>query len=543
VKLPARISKYELQHFLGGGMSEVYRSRDTVLGRTVAVKLLTPKAAQDADTRARFLLEAQVSSSVVHENIITTYDYGEEDGIPYLVLEFLTGSTLKEYLAANPELPLRRRVSIGLQVARALEYVHSRRLVHRDVKPDNIHVDAQGRAKLMDFGIVKTEDVTLTQAGFALGTPHYVAPELVLGQPVTPLVDVYSYGVLLFEILTGRRAIAADTVERIFYQILHEPISLDPLTEAGVPERLIAVVRAAIERDPAKRSQSMAEVAAELDAWLQGNATQTNPTQAMPLPERRRVRLDNRLLGGAVALAAVAALGIGYLLVQSGKAEARLEEHPHLDDPAGDMVLIPAGSTRFGADNVRMPVPAFYLDLTEVTNEAYGAFCKATGRALPRDFAADQPGLPVVNVTMADAQAFAQWAGKRLPTALEWERAARGEDGRPFPWGAEHKPEMANVRDNPERKRQQIVSADAYRPGRSPFGLYQMIGNVKEFTADRATPTALAIRAFASEEPTWHVVKGGSFASGLAEAVTFAMEPIPASYAAPDLGFRCARSP
>jgi serine/threonine-protein kinase len=543
VKLPARISKYELQHFLGGGMSEVYRSRDTVLGRTVAVKLLTPKAAQDADTRARFLLEAQVSSSVVHENIITTYDYGEEDGIPYLVLEFLTGSTLKEYLAANPELPLRRRVSIGLQVARALEYVHSRRLVHRDVKPDNIHVDAQGRAKLMDFGIVKTEEVTLTQAGFALGTPHYVAPELVLGQPVTPLVDVYSYGVLLFEILTGRRAIAADTVERIFYQILHEPISLDPLAEAGVPERLIAVVRAAIERDPAKRSQSMAEVAAELEAWLQSNPTQTNPTPAMALPERRRVRLDNRLLGGAVALAAVTALGIGYLLVQGGKAEARLEEHQHLDDPAGDMVLIPAGSTRFGADNTLIPVPAFYLDLTEVTNEAYGVFCKATGRALPKDFPADQPGLPVVNVTIADAQAFAAWAGKRLPTTLEWERGARGDDGRPFPWGAQHKPEMANVRDNPDRKRQNAVSADAYRTGRSPFGVYQMIGNVKEFTADRATPTALAIRAFATEEPAWHVVKGGSFASGLAEAVTFAIEPIPASHSAPDLGFRCARTP
>lgn len=518
-------------------MSEVYRSRDTVLGRTVAVKLLTPKAAQDADTRARILLEAQVSSSVVHENIITTYDYGEEDGIPFLVLEFLTGSTLKEYLAANPELPLRRRVSIGLQVARALEYVHSRRLVHRDVKPDNIHVDAQGRAKLMDFGIVKTEEVTLTQAGFALGTPHYVAPELVLGQPVTPLVDVYSYGVLLFEILTGRRAIAADTVERIFYQILHEPISLAPLAEAGVPERLVAVVRAAIERDPAKRSQSMAEVAAELDAWLQSNPTQTNPTTAMPLPGRRRVRLDNRLLGGAVAL------GIGYLLVQGGKAEARLEEHRHIDDPAGDMVLIPAGSTRFGADNTLIPVPAFYLYLTEVTNEAYAAFCKATGRALPQDFPADQPGLPVVNVTIADAQAFAAWAGKRLPTTLEWERGARGEDGRPFPWGAQHKPEMANVRDNPDRKRQNAVSADAYRAGRSPFGVYQMIGNVKEFTADRATPTALAIRAFATEESTWHVVKGGSFASGLSEAVTFAVEPIPAGHAAPDLGFRCARTP
>jgi len=539
VKLPARINKYELQHFLGGGMSEVYRSRDTVLGRTVAVKLLTPKAAQDADTRARFLLEAQVSSSVVHENIITTYDYGEEDGIPYLVLEFLTGRTLKDYLAEELDLTLRKRVSIALQTARALEYVHSRKFVHRDVKPDNIHVDAHGRVKLMDFGIVKTEDVTLTQAGFALGTPHYVAPELVMGQPVTPLVDVYSFGVLLYEILTGRRAIQADAVERIFYLILHEPIPMEPLTAAGVPDRLIEIVQASIERDPTKRTQSMGEVAADLEDWLN-----ENPTQANPLPGKRRVRLDSRMLGGAVALAAVLALGLGYILINGGKAEARLElQHQRLDDPAGDMVLIPAGETSFGPENTRMAVAAFYLDLTEVTNEEYGEFCKATGRVLPKDFPDDQPGLPVVNVTFADAQAFAAWAKKRLPTALEWERAARGDDGRHFPWGNEHKPQLANLRDNPELQRQHAVSADAYRAGRSPFGIFQLLGNVKEFTADRATPTALAIRAFATEEEHWYAVKGGSFESRLAEAIAFAIEPIPASYSAPDLGFRCARNP
>jgi eukaryotic-like serine/threonine-protein kinase len=537
VKLPARINKYELQHFLGGGMSEVYRSRDTVLGRTVAVKLLTPQAARDADTRARFLLEAQVSSSVVHESIITTYDYGEEDGIPYLVLEFLTGRTLKDFLAEEADLSLRKRVSIALQVARALEYVHSRKFVHRDVKPDNIHVDPQGRVKLMDFGIVKTEDVTLTQAGFALGTPHYVAPELVMGQPVTPLVDVYSYGVLLYEILTGRRAIQANTVERIFYLILHEPIPIEPLTAAGVPDRLIEIVRGSIERDPAKRTQSMGEIAADLEDWLH-----ENPTQANPLPGKRRVQLDGRMLGGAVALAAVMALGLGYLLVNSGKAEARLEQHQRIEDPAGDMVLIPAGEASFGSEGKRVAVPAFYLDLTEVTNEEYGEFCKATGRALPKDFPADQPGFPVVNVTFADAQAFASWAKKRLPTALEWERAARGDDGRPFPWGSDHKPHLANLRDNPEIQKQHAVSADAYRNGRSPFGVLQMIGNAKEFTADRTNPTALAIRAFASEEETWYAVKGGSFQSRLAEAITFAIEPVPASYSAPDLGFRCART-
>lgn len=521
-------------------MSEVYRSRDTVLGRTVAVKLLTPQAAQNQETRARFLLEAQVSSSVVHENIITTYDYGEEDGIPYLVLEFLTGSTLKDFLAEQPALPLRKRVSIALQIARALEYVHSRKYVHRDVKPDNIHVDPHGRVKLMDFGIVKTEDTNLTQAGFALGTPHYVAPELVMGQPVTPLVDVYSYGVLLYEILSGRKAIQADSVERIFYLILHESIPLEPLTAAAVPDRLIEIVRASMERDPAKRTQSMGEVAADLEDWLH-----ENPTQVNPLPGKRRVQVDGRMLGGAAALAAVFALGLGYLLANSGKAVARLEGHHHerTEDPAGDMVLIPTGETVFGADNKRVPVPAFYLDLTEVTNEEFEEFCKAIRRPLPKDFPAGQPGLPVVNVTFADAQAFATWAKKRLPTALEWERAARGDDGRHFPWGSDHNALHANVRDNPDDLWQHVVSADSYRAGRSPFGIYQMIGNVKEFTADRTAPTALAIRAFASEEDAWYAVKGGSFQSRLAEAITFAIEPVPASYSAPDLGFRCARNP
>lgn len=538
MKLPFRISKYELEAFLGGGMSEVYKARDTVLGRTVAVKLLTSQAAQNAETRSRFLLEARVSSSVVHENIITTYDYGEEDGIPYLVLEFLTGRNLKEELAATPEMPLRKRVSLALQIARALAYVHERKFVHRDVKPDNVHVDAQGRVKLMDFGIVKTEDGTLTQAGFALGTPHYVAPELVMGEAVTPLVDVYSFGVLLYEILTGRKAIQADTVERIFYMILHEPIPLEPLETAGVPDELQAIVRGSTERAPAKRTQSMNEVAAALEAWLEGN-----PTAKTPLPGKRRVHLDGRMLTGAVALAAFLAVGLGYLFVNSGKLVARMDEPQRVEDPAGDMVLIPAGEFRYGAEGKPVMVPAFYMDLVEVTNEEYQDFCKATQRALPKDFPVGQPGIPVVNVTIADAQAFAAWAKKRLPTEQEWQRAARGPDARHYPWGDERKASLANVEDNPDDGWHHLVSADAFRSGRSPFGITQLIGNVKEFTADRTAPTALAIRNYAVNDEEWYAVKGGSFKSRLAEAVIYAIEPIPASYSAPDLGFRCARTP
>lgn len=543
MKLPARIAKYELEKFLGGGMSEVYQARDTVLGRTVAVKLLTAHAALNQDTRARFLLEARVSSGITHENIITTYDYGEEDGIPYMVLEFLTGRTLKEFLRSGDDIPLRKRASIGLQLARALAHVHALQLVHRDVKPDNVHLDSQGRLKLMDFGIVKTGDVNLTQAGYALGTPHYVAPELVMGQPVTPLVDIYSYGVLLYELLTGKRAIQADTVERIFYEILHEEISFAPMAAAGVPVPLQEIVRAATMRDPAARTQSMTDIAGQLETWLNDNPMQEG-INTTPIPSRRRVHLSNLWITAAAGVAMLLAAGIGFLFVNTQKAAARI------DDPLGEMVLIPSGPFQYGAGRHAITLPAFYIDVTEVSNEDYEEFCKATGRPLPPDYVRGKPGYPIVNVTISDAQAFAKWAGKRLPTEKEWQKAARGIDGRLFPWGNQPNPSLANVLDNPDDSWHHIVSADAFRNGRSPFNVVQMIGNAREFTGEQAAPNVADLRAYEDKlnpapTPTepWYLIKGGSFKFKLEESSLHTIEIVPARYRAPDLGFRCVKDP
>ena len=526
-------------------MSEVYQARDTVLGRTVAVKLLTAQAATNDDTRARFLLEARVSSGIAHENVITTHDYGEEDGIPFMVLEYLTGQTLKDALQSGDEIPLRKRVSIGLQLARALAHVHSLGLVHRDVKPDNVHLDAQGRVKLMDFGIVKTGDVNLTQAGYALGTPHYVAPELIMGQPVTPLVDVYSFGVLLFELLTGKRAIQADTVERIFYQILHEEISSAPMESAGIPMPLQEIVRAAIARDPQLRTQSMAAVAAQLEEWLGENPTGTRPVESLPQPPaKRRVRVSNLWLTTAGALAMVLAAGIGYFFLTAQKVSARI------DDPLGEMVLVPAGPFAYGATKEQVDLPAFYIDVTEVSNEDFEGFSKATGNPLPPGFVPGKPGHPVVNVSIDDALAFAKWAGKRLPTKREWEKAARGLDGRNYPWGDEPNPALANVADNPDDTWQHVVSVDAYRLGRSPFKVLQMIGNVREFTGEQTAPTVTALRAYeeklnppATGSDRWYVVKGGSFHYKLGESSLPMSEIVPARFRADDLGFRCVKDP
>src|ERR1700722_13657570 len=215
-----RIGKYELEEFLGGGMSHVYRAKDSVLGRRVALKILTVAGSADAETKSRFLLEARLASSVNHENIISIYDFGEEQGRPFLVMEFLEGQSLREAIKLGRLGNFQRRLKIALQVGRALDYIHARKIIHRDIKPENIHVDDAGKVKLMDFGIAKSEGVQLTHAGFTLGTPYYMAPEQVLGRPLTPQADVYAFGVLLFELIAGNKPVNGDSVDKIFQQIL-----------------------------------------------------------------------------------------------------------------------------------------------------------------------------------------------------------------------------------------------------------------------------------------------------------------------------------
>src|SRR4051812_30183181 len=243
--LPARIGKYELQEFLGGGMSHVYRAFDTVIGRTVAVKILTDQGAQDADTRDRFLAEARTAAKVSHENIISIYDFGTdpEKGL-FMVMEFLQGEDLRQAIKNGNTGNLRRKLKIALQIARALDFIHQNRVIHRDIKPENVHIANNGAVKLMDFGIAKTEDLSRTQPGYVLGTPYYMAPEQVRGEPLTGAVDIYSFGVLMFELFTGQKVFAGDTVERIFYSILNVPVNIEPLQQAGLPPQVIQLVAA-----------------------------------------------------------------------------------------------------------------------------------------------------------------------------------------------------------------------------------------------------------------------------------------------------------
>jgi serine/threonine protein kinase len=265
---PSRVGKYEVEEFLGGGMSRVYRAKDTVLGRRVALKILTEAGAADAESKARFLLEARMASNISHENIISVYDFGEDQGRPYIVMEFLEGESLREAIRSGRAGDFTSRMRMALQTARALDYIHARKIIHRDIKPENIHISKIGKVKLMDFGIAKSEGVQLTRAGFTLGTPYYMAPEQVLGKPLTPQADVYAFGILLFELLTGAKPVAGDSIEKIFQNILYEPLNLEPMKALALPPDVIELVRVSTAKQIAERPQNLGVVCQYIEHML-----------------------------------------------------------------------------------------------------------------------------------------------------------------------------------------------------------------------------------------------------------------------------------
>ena len=300
-------------------MSHVYRSVDTMLGRQVAVKILTAQGVSDPESKQRFLQEARVASNISHQNIISVYDFGEEAGKPYMVMEYLVGESLRDAMKNNHTGDLNRKLGYALQLGRALEHIHSKKIIHRDIKPENVHIDTAGKVKLMDFGIAKSEGLSLTRAGFTLGTPYYMAPEQVLGQQVTTQVDVYSFGVLLYEMIVGLKPVSGETVENIFSAILYESLNLEPLRAAQVPESVYNLIAACTNKKPVERPQGFGVVCAEIERILQNpaksskSAIKATPKGPGELPGFMRM-LPSGLRTAGVLMAVV---GIGVLLLMT----------------------------------------------------------------------------------------------------------------------------------------------------------------------------------------------------------------------------------
>ena len=267
------IKHYRVDERLGaGGMGEVYRGEDTRLGRPVALKFLPASLKSDPESRARLLNEARAASMLRSPNIAVTYDIGEESGTDFIVMEYVDGELLSSRITRGA-IPVREVVEIGIQVADALDEAHSRGVIHRDIKSANLMRTERGLVKVLDFGLAKfisngpARDVTqaqMTMAGIVVGTVSYMAPEQALGRPIDHRVDLFSLGVVLFELLTGRMPFEGTTPTEIIDHILHE-IPVPPSRySAAVPASLDAVIARALEKDPAFRYQHASEIARDL---------------------------------------------------------------------------------------------------------------------------------------------------------------------------------------------------------------------------------------------------------------------------------------
>lgn len=261
--------RYKIERKIGdGGMAEVFLGRDDLLHRPVAIKSLRPQFAADANFRTRFEREAQAAASFNHPNIIDIYDVGEDRGTPYIVMEYVAGETLKEIIRSEGPFDPDDVAILIEQVASALDYAHERGFVHRDIKPQNILVDSEGLAKVVDFGIAKgLADSALTDLGSGLGTVHYTSPEQASGLMATPSSDIYSLAVVSYEMLTGRLPFESDTPVGIAMKQINEiprhPSELNP----NVPLSAGDVVMRALSKDPTKRFATAGEFASSLDNW------------------------------------------------------------------------------------------------------------------------------------------------------------------------------------------------------------------------------------------------------------------------------------
>src|SRR5947208_7743718 len=270
--------RYELDGVVGrGGMAEVYRARDLRLDRIVAVKTLREDLARDQTFQARFRREAQSAASLNHPSIVAVYDPGEDDTggshIPYIVMEYVDGRTLRDLLRDDRRLLPERALEITDGVLRALEYSHQAGIVHRDIKPCNVMVTRNGDVKVMDFGIARAmsdAQATMTQTAQVIGTAQYLSPEQARGERVDARSDLYSTGCLLYELLTGRPPFLGDSPVAIAYQHVREnpipPSRVDP----EVPQWADAIVLKAMAKDPRDRYQSAAEMRADIQRALSG---------------------------------------------------------------------------------------------------------------------------------------------------------------------------------------------------------------------------------------------------------------------------------
>ncbi|HEX3352093.1 MAG TPA: protein kinase [Terriglobales bacterium] len=352
-----KLGPYEIQSLVGaGGMGEVYRARDARLDRTVAIKVLPPSFSADRDRMQRFALEARAAAGLNHPNILSIFDIGDEHGSPYVVSELLEGETLRERLRSGA-LSIRKTIDNGLQVARGLAAAHEKGIVHRDLKPENLFITSDGRVKILDFGLAKLTRPeaesgadaptvhAVTEPGLIMGTAGYMSPEQVRGQVADPRSDIFAFGAILFEMISGKRAFHGETSADTMSAILKEDVPELSETARNVPAGLERIVRHCLEKNPSQRFHSAGDLAFDLEALTEISAGSSKSGAQAAVAHVRGEESRRKLLSiaGAVVVAA-ALIGLGWWLGH-GRGGASSPEYQQITFRTGSI-----GNARFTPD-------------------------------------------------------------------------------------------------------------------------------------------------------------------------------------------------
>ncbi len=307
-----KYGRYQVVDEIGqGSMGVVYRAHDPQINRHIALKLLRQDRVTSEDLVQRFLKEAQAMGGLSHPNIATVYDTGRDHGTIFIAMEILRGKSLKDVMREKV-LNHNEIVHIGVQIAEALDFAHQKGIVHRDIKPSNIIIDPDGNAKITDFGIAHIEDPTMTQQtipGEILGTPLYMSPEQVMSNPVDGRSDLYSLGVLLYEMTAGTSPFKGENLASIFQAILQDTPPALELDDTPMSRNLSTLIMKSLSKDPAKRFQTGLEMAQPLKACLQRR--QSDTIRGVRRPEKRK-RIFPMVLAAMILI--VAAAGLAYFM-------------------------------------------------------------------------------------------------------------------------------------------------------------------------------------------------------------------------------------
>jgi serine/threonine-protein kinase len=642
--------KYCLQQKVGeGGMGTVYKATHVQMEHTVAVKILHPHLASDSVAMERFRREARSAAQIRHPNAVAVTDFGitKDEGIAYLVMEFLEGQVLRERIERKGHLGYAEAFLVLDQTCAAVQAAHSKGIIHRDLKPDNIWLVKSEAAfesvKVLDFGIAKlraaSDKANLTQKGMILGTPYYMSPEQGRGEELDPRSDVYSLGIILYQMLTGQVPFKGDSAMAVVVKHINEPPQPLRQLRADIPERVEHVALRAISKSRESRQDSARTLALEFEAalsssgipyrvsatdWVESGSggyadfdgglrnarvATGDPTKrfgatgeahndvtvsssddtTVAIGSVRQRRLASKTSGRADATVPAVGVatptevvlpagpdgsvkkraahkGIALYLVAAGilavvvggiiavitrsrvNTETRGTQTRVTGTPV-NMVKVRGGTFKMGTDDAAIEaggpihdvtVGDFYLDKFEVTSEDYQRFVAETHHEAPADWLDGEldphkAKLPVVNVSWFDARAYADWAGKRLPTEDEWEYAARGKADRLYPWGNEWSSQCSN---SLEDHSGQPVAVGSYQRGVSWCDVYDLAGNVAEWVADDFRPYPGSTH---KAEPGFKVYRGGSFKSPKNFLVTTNRWWEAPGKKWPYLGFRCAQ--